>query len=414
MALLTRRTSCRLCESTNLELALPLTPTPVADHFVSTSVVDTPQELFALDLHMCVDCGHVQLLEVVDPVHLFENYIYFTSSSPGLVEHFRRYSEEVLARFNLAANALVVDIGSNTGSLLQFFKQHGCRVVGIDPAKEIAHTATASGIPTVADFFSPSVADSIRIQEGSAELVTANNVFAHADNLAQMAEGVRRLLSPQGVFIFEVNHLGDIVKNFLFDTVYHEHLCYHSVTPLRRFLARFGMEIFDISHSSSKGGSIRVFAQLQGGPHIIRPSVSEYLLREESDKLHEMITWERYTAQVQRKRSEILCKLLEIKRAGARVAGFGASPTVTTLMYHFGLAEHLTYLVDDNSKRHGLLSPGHHLPVHPPSKLSEDGIEYTLILAWRYETPIRRNHSKYVAQGGRFIVPLPELRILSE
>jgi hypothetical protein len=127
-----------------------------------------------------------------------------------------------------------------------------------------------------------------------------------------------------------------------------------------------------------------------------------------------MITWERYTAQVQRKRSEILCKLLEIKRAGARVAGFGASPTVTTLMYHFGLAEHLTYLVDDNSKRHGLLSPGHHLPVHPPSKLSEDGIEYTLILAWRYETPIRRNHSKYVAQGGRFIVPLPELRILSE
>jgi SAM-dependent methyltransferase len=356
----------------------------------------------------------MQLLEVVDPRHLFENYIYFTAASPGLVEHFRQYADSVSERFQLPVDSLVVDIGSNTGSLLQFFKGRGCRVVGVDPATQIAEAATAAGITTVPDFFTPSVGESIVSGHGSASVITANNVFAHADNLAEMAEGVRRLLAPDGVFIFEVNHLVDIYQNMLFDTVYHEHLCYHSVKPLLRFLSRFGMEVFDVAHSSSKGGSIRVFAQREGGPHRVLPSIGEYLRQEESSKIHELLTWERYTAAVQRARSAVLQKIIELRKSGARIVGFGASPTVTTLMYHFGLAEHLDYLVDDNKSRHGLFSPGHHLAVHPPQRMRDERIEYAIILAWRYADPIRRNHAEYLRKGGRFIIPLPELRILSE
>jgi SAM-dependent methyltransferase len=414
MPLSKRRTCCRLCESANLELALPLTPTPVADHFIPSEQLSRRQELFPLDLHLCMDCGHMQLLEVVDPRHLFENYIYFTSVSPGLVEHFRRYAESVSDRFQFPAGSLVVDIGSNTGTLLQFFKERGFRVLGVDPAKQIAQMASAGGTPTIGDFFTPALSDGILAEYGSAQIVTANNVFAHADDLAEMAEGIRRLLAPDGVFIFEVNHLVDIYQNMLFDTVYHEHLCYHSVRPLLRFLKRFDMEVFDVLHSSSKGGSIRVFAQKIGGPHQILSSSGDSLKREEAMKIHELITWERYTASVQRARSNILQKVIELRKSGARIVGFGASPTVTTLLYHFDLAEHLDYLVDDNKNRHGLFSPGHHLAVHPPQRMRDDGVEYALIMAWRYAEPIRKNHVGYVRSGGQFIVPLPELRILSE
>jgi SAM-dependent methyltransferase len=410
MPLSKRRTNCRLCNSGNLDLALPLTPTPVADHYIPKEKLPEPQELFSLDLHLCRDCGHVQLLEVVDPRFLFENYIYFTTASPGLVEHFRRYAESVTSNFKMDPNSLVVDIGSNTGSLLKFFQDSGHRVLGIDPAKDISAAANAAGIQTLTDFFTPALAEKIRAEHGSAAVVTANNVFAHADDLSGMAEGVRRLLAKDGIFIFEVNHLVDITQNILFDTVYHEHLCYHSVKPLITFLGTFGMEIFDVQHSSSKGGSIRCFAQLKGGGRAKKPAVGEILALEESTQIHELITWDRFCTTIQRARSELLRELLHLKRNGSKIVGFGASTTVTTIFYHFELAPHLDYIVDDNKSRHGLYSPGYHIPVHSPSKLYEEKPESVLILAWRYAAPIMKNHSAYLHQGGKFLVPLPQLQ----
>jgi len=212
------RDNCRLCASRDLELVVPLGPTPIADDYVPASRLNEKQPIFPLDLYLCCACGHVQLLDVVDPNILFGNYVYVTSISTSLVEHFREYTDEVLRRANAPAGALVIDVGSNDGSLLKFFKQRGMRVLGIDAAREIAKQATESGIETLGAFFTPDLARTIKQTHGAATIVTANNVFAHADDLGGMAEGIRELLAPDGIFVFEVSYMVDIVEKLLFDT----------------------------------------------------------------------------------------------------------------------------------------------------------------------------------------------------
>jgi len=229
------RESCRLCSSRALERVLSLTPTPPANAFVTAVERDRPQPVFPLDLHFCRDCGHVQLLTVVDPRVLFENYVYVSGTSPVFVRHFEAYADDVMRYFSLEHGALAVDIGSNDGTLLGFFQKAGLRILGIDPAKAIAEAATARGIPTIAGFFTPASAARIRAEHGPAAVITANNVFAHIDDLSGVTEGVRSLLSPDGVFVFEVSYLVDVIEKTLFDTIYHEHLCYHSVRPLIPF-----------------------------------------------------------------------------------------------------------------------------------------------------------------------------------
>src|SRR6266545_2393801 len=219
-----RRDTCRLCEGRNLDLVLPLKPSALADAYVPRERLGEPQPAFAMDVFLCRDCGHVQLLEVVDPAALFRHYLYTTSGSLGLVEHFRNYADGTLEQLQVSRGSLVVDIGSNEGVLLRFFQERRMRVVGVDAAKNIAAAATAGGIETIPDFFTLTLARQIRADRGPAAIITANNVFAHADDLPDMVDGIRELLRPDGVFIFEVIYLVDMVQKLTFDTIYHEHL----------------------------------------------------------------------------------------------------------------------------------------------------------------------------------------------
>ena len=239
-----RRETCRLCGSRDVTLVFGLEPTPPANAFVSESELDREQERFPLDVFFCESCGHVQLLDVVDPRVLFENYVYVSGTSPVFVKHFEDYAADVVARFAPPQDKLVLDIGSNDGTLLSFFKAAGYPVLGVDPAKDIAASATAKGIETKADFFSPAFAQAVRAERGPAAVITANNVFAHIDDLGGVADGVRTLLADDGVFVFEVSYLVDVFEKTLFDTIYHEHLAYHSVRPLIPFFdAALGMEL---------------------------------------------------------------------------------------------------------------------------------------------------------------------------
>jgi SAM-dependent methyltransferase len=242
-----RRNTCRLCESKNVELVLPLRPSALADSYVPKERLHISQPKYPLDVFLCRDCGHLQLLDVVDPKILFSNYLYVTSVSLGLLEHFRKYADEVLATIAPTPGSLIIDIGSNEGALLKNFKARDFRVLGVDAAKNIAALANAAGIETIADFFNSNVAGSIRQRHGAASIVTANNVFAHSDALPEMVDGIRDLLGPDGIFVCEVIYLLDLVQRFTFDTIYHEHLCQHSVKPLRAFFARHGLELFDVS-----------------------------------------------------------------------------------------------------------------------------------------------------------------------
>ncbi|MGH2397412.1 MAG: methyltransferase domain-containing protein, partial [bacterium] len=258
---LRRRERCRMCDSRNLELALPIKPSPIADAYIPAARLGQPQETYPLDLYLCLDCSHVQNLDIVNPEVLFRDYLFTTSSSGGLVAHFKQYAADVVSQFQVKPGSLVVEIGSNDGSLLKFFKQEGMRVLGIDPAREIARQATQAGVETLPEFFGLGIATKIRKDYGDASVFCANNVFAHADDLADIVRGIREVLADDGIFVFEVSYLIDMVYKFLFDTVYHEHVSYHSIAPLAKFFERLGMQLIDVQRIASKGGSIRGFAQ---------------------------------------------------------------------------------------------------------------------------------------------------------
>ena len=413
-SLVYRRKTCRLCESPEVQLVLKLTACPPVDAFVPASQLNKPQQKFPLDLFLCRACGHAQLLDVVSPKLLFGSYIYTTSSSPGLVEYFRGYAKEVLDYVALPAGGRIADIGSNDGTLLRFFQERGFKVLGIDPAAEIAAAATASGVETLPSFFNSEVGAALRKERGSFAMVTANNVFAHSDSLGDMADGVRMMLAEDGVFVFEVSYMLDMIENMVFDFIYHEHLSHHSVKPLRTFMERHGLELVNVQRTPSKGGSLRCFAQLKGGPRAVSPSVNELIELEESFGLYRLETYKAYSDKIEHAKSELVKVVSGLHAQGKKIAGYGASATSTVLIYHFDLGEQLTAIIDDNPIRQNRFSPGHHLPVVSSEILHADGApDAVVILAWRFADMMIDKNRAYLERGGKFIVPLPVLKIVT-
>lgn len=411
-----RRDTCRLCGSTNLELAVPLKPSPIADAYIPASKLGQPQELYPLDLYLCRDCGHVQNLDVVNPELLFRDYLFTTGSSAGLVAHFRQYAADVVKTQSIQPGGLVVEIGSNDGSLLKFFKEeHGLRVLGIDPAREIARQATESGIETLPEFFDAALAGRIRKDYGGASVFCANNVFAHADDLEGIVRGIREVLADDGVFVFEATYLVDFIDNLLFDTVYHEHVSYHSIEPLAKIFERLGMQLFDVQRIPTKGGSIRGYAQRKPeGGRPVRPVVGEMIAAEHQRGFDKIDLYRNYADRIERCKAA-LSKLVDDELAGGRlIAGYGASTTTTTLMWNFDLTRKLSFVVDDNPKKYGLYCPGCHIPVVPSDELYVRRPDLVVILAWQYADPIMKRHQKYVDEGGRFVIPLVDLKVVGK
>jgi SAM-dependent methyltransferase len=413
-AIIHRRDTCRLCSSRNLELALQLAPSPIGDAYVTEDRRNVPQPLFPIDLFLCRDCGLAQLLDVIAPEVLYGDYIYVTSSSLGLGDHFRGYAEQVCATIRPQPGSLVVDIGSNDGTLLKCFHNLGMRVVGVEPAAHIARAATESGTPTIAGFFTPELSHTIREQHGAAAIVTANNVFANIDDLESMMAGIRNLLTPDGVFVCESYYIADVVRNMVFDFIYHEHISSFAATPLHAFFERMGMRLLDVMHVPTKGGSLRYTVGLTGGSRTPTPAVAAIMEEERRTGVCDPRTYRDFSGRIDSLRRRTDEILTDLKTAGRSIAGFGASITGTTLMYHFGLGEFLDYLVDDNPAKQGRFSPGLHLPVFPASVLEARRPDATVLLAWRYADPIIRKHGAYLANGGHFIVPVPAVRLVTK
>jgi SAM-dependent methyltransferase len=409
---LRRRSTCRLCDGKDLRTVLTLTPSPVADGYVTVEHLDHVQEAYPLRLDMCLSCGHVQMLDIVPPENLFVDYLYETSSSLGLVDHFHQYVDDVFNRYGPSSGALAVDIGSNDGSFLRHFQKKGLTVLGVDPARVIARKATETGIETWPTFFNVEVAKRIRRERGPASVVTANNAFGHSDDLATIAQGVHGLLAPDGIFVFEVSYLADFVSGFLFDTVYHEHLSYHSLKPLQGFLERHGLDLIRAERVLTKGGSLRGFAQKKGGPQSLDPSVSTIIEMEEKQGLFCPETFELLSARIDATKRDLIHLLNDPRLKGKKIVGYGASPSSTTLIYHFELGGVLKYLVDDNPLKQGRFSPGVHLPVLPSNVLYERKPDYVLLLAWTYAQPILKKHEDFRRRGGNFILPLPKVELL--
>ena len=406
-----RRETCRLCESSNLDLVLNLVPTPPANAFVNESSIREQQSCFPLDVFFCRACNHVQLLDIIDPSILFKNYVYVSGTSQSFVKHFEKYASTLINRFAPKEGSLIVDIGSNDGTLLSAFQKKGLKVLGIDPACDIASDATKSGVTTIVDFFSINLAKEIKAKWGEASIITANNVFAHSDDLSGITDGVRNLLAPNGVFVFEVSYLGDVLRDTLFDTIYHEHLAYHSVSPLNNFFSDRGLRLFSVERVASHGGSIRGMVSLKRSEHSSDGSVDIIIANEKKIGLDKIETFKAFSYSINALGQKLKSLIKKIKAEGGSIAGFGAPAKSTTLMYNYGLgSKEIDFIVDDSPLKQGLFTPGTHIPVLSPDALYERRPDYVLILAWNFAEPIMKKHYSFLEGGGCFIVPLPELK----
>ena len=287
------------------------------------------------------------------------------------------------------------------------------RVLGVDPAREVARTATASGLETVNAFFNATVADDLCRDHGQAAIVTANNVFANVDDLHDFIDGIRRLLAPDGVFVFETGYFPDLVRHSIIDNIYQEHLSYYSVKPLQQFFPRHGMELVAVEHEPTKGGSIRGFVQLAGRSSRLSPGgLAELVEQETAEGVDRPETLRHFSERIDALRGNLVTLVDDLGSRGRTLAGYGASVGVTTLLYYFDLGHALSFLVDDNPVRHGRFTPGHHIPVLPSDALYERKPDDVLLLAWRYAEPIMHRHAAYRQAGGRFILPLPEITVV--
>lgn len=406
------RTTCRLCDGKDLAKVLTLTPTPLANAVVSQHERGLEQRRYPIELWLCRGCAHVQLLDVVNPRSLYDHYVYVSGTSPVFVRHFEAYSSYVCERFPPPPDGLVVDIGSNDGTLLRFFQRAGNRVLGIDPAKEISEATRRSGIAVLTEFFTPELAHRVAGEHGRADVITANNVIAHIDDLDAVVRGVSQLLAPGGVFVFEVSYLVDLLEKTLFDTIYHEHLDYHTIEPLVPFFAERGLELIEAIRVDTHGGSVRGVVQRAGGPYKVGASVGEAVANERKLKVREESTYRAFEGHIKDLGEELVRLLRELKSKGKRVAGFGAPAKATTLLYELGIEpDMIDFIVDDSPLKQGRYTPGMHIPILPAQTLYDRRPDYVLVLAWNFAEPIIAKHAAFRDGGGHFIVPVPKIEI---
>jgi SAM-dependent methyltransferase len=408
-----RRKTCRLCDKEDVVKVLSLVPTPLANAFVAADELSQPQDVYPLDLWLCNGCGHVQLLDVVDPKVLYKHYVYVSGTSPSFVRHFEDYSRYLLGTFPVPAGSLAVDIGSNDGTLLKCLKAAGLNILGIDPAEEIGEASRKAGIPTITAFFTQAVAERVVKEHGHAKFVTANNVIAHIDDLSEVMRGVQHLLAPDGIFAFEVAYLADTLEKTLFDTVYHEHLDYHSVEPFIPFFKAHGLELIEAMRVDTHGGSIRGVVQRAGGPRKPGASLAALLRAEQALGLRKPATYRDFNAHIDQVGRDLTALLKKLSGEGKRIAGFGAPAKLTTLLYQFRIdPKLLDFIIDDSPLKQGKYTPGMHIPVVPAQALYERKPDYVVVLAWNFARPIMEKHAKFLEDGGHFIIPLPSIEVI--
>lgn len=409
---------CRSCAAADCRLVLDLGATPLANGLLQAAELDLPEPRFPLVVVWCAACSLVQITETVRPELLFSDYVYFSSFSDSAVANARQIAERLVAARALGANSLVVEIASNDGYLLRHYAAAKVPVLGVEPAGNIAAAAREAGIRTEAVFFGAAVAQRLVADYGRADVVHANNVLAHVPDLRGFVRGLRALLKDEGVISIEVPYLKDLLDNVEFDTIYHEHLCYFSLTALQRLFGSEGLRIAGVERLPIHGGSLRVFAVRDEAarstdfPHDW--AAVEALLAEEAAwgvSLPE--TYEGFSARVNALKASLLSLLRERKASGRRIAAYGASAKGSTLLNTFGIgADLLDYVVDRSTVKQGRYTPGTHLAIYAPEKLLDDRPDDVLLLTWNFAEEILAQQAAYRAGGGRFIVPVPEPRVV--
>ncbi len=402
------RRGCRACGGLLLTQFLDLGPQPLANSLPRSPEEFTTELFFPMGVYLCEDCGLVQLVDVIDPELLFRDYIYVTGTSETIAAHNIGYARTVVELLGMRATDLVVEVASNDGSLLRCFQQHGVRTLGVEPARNIAELARAAGVETVSEFFTEAAGPVIRASHGPAKAVIGNNVLAHVDEPVGFLRGAAALIAEDGLVITEVPYLREFVDRLEYDTVYHEHLCYFSISALMRLAERAGLSILRVDHVPVHGGSVRMYA----GPRARHPghasAVEALAAAERADGLTTLPRFRQFATDVSRQREALRALLTRLKAEGRTVAGYGAPAKGNTQLNYCGITTDLmAWTVDKSPHKVGRYIPGTHQPILPATELLARQPDYTLILAWNFAEEIMRQQAEYRARGGKFILPLP-------
>jgi SAM-dependent methyltransferase len=403
---------CRSCEEKDLLPILSLGRIPLANSLLTYEQLTLVEETFPLDLVLCPNCTLVQITETVSREKLFREYLYFSSFSDTVLQNSRALAERLISSCNLEKDSLVVELASNDGYLLQYFIQFDIPVLGIEPATNIARVAEAKGIPTINEFFDDQLAERLSREDKRADVIIANNVLAHLARLHEFVDGVRILLKPDGLAVFESAYVRETVEHGEFDQIYHEHLCYYSLTALTYLFKHHGLQVVDAEIFRIHGGSIRVYVRHQD----VAAPAERFLHMLEEERIWgiaQLEPYKRLANEISAKRDALLALLTDLKRSGKRIAGYGAAAKGTVLLNAFGIgSELLEYVVDRSPHKQGLYMPGVHLPIYPPEYLMTHKPDYVLMLAWNFKDEVLEQMRNYRSAGGKFIIPIPKLEVI--
>lgn len=403
---------CRLCDSSRLRSVVDLGATPPCEKFLTADELDLPEATYPLHLRICEECLLLQIPSLILPEETFSEYAYFSSYSASWVEHARRFVEGSIDRLGLGSDSLIVEVASNDGYLLQHAVAAGVPCLGIEPSVNVGAAARERGVPTVTAFLGPETAAAVRAEHGPADLVVANNVYAHIPDLLGFTQGLRGLLADDGWLSIEVHHALPLIAEGQFDTIYHEHFQYYTVLSAQRALATAGLTVVDVETLPTHGGSIRVWARPDAVAQAPSDRVRAVLRAEEEAGLHELAGYAGMQALADRARQDLLRFLLERRAEGKRVAGYGAPGKGNTLLNYCGIrTDLLEYTVDRNPYKHGRFTPGTRIPIHEPERLDADLPDVVVVLPWNLEAEITEQLRHLTDRGTELVYPMPELHV---